>query len=351
MSSTSFRSQFENLSNEILYEIFDYLNHYHVYQAFNPLNSRFNNLLYHSNTPLHVNMSFLSKSKFQRYLTQMVLPNSDRIRSLHFANRPMFDEMFSCSENRSKFNELRTIILDNLLTFEHLDSFASFCNLSSLIIHRCDFIETTYELCHDIFSLPNLKYCKISMTGFIKFQSLINSFNSQRSRLEHLSITSKCDLRQLPYLLSCLPQLRRLSIDYLSDYQSWKPSIVLPASNQLTHISLKLKAVRFNRLEQFLAQFPVSLEVFRISVDDDLEYFNANRWERLITNFMPNLRLFDIENIYVARGTVDPLMDENSIKQFTTPFWLDRKWFIGYQQTKMDRYLIRRIFYSGQPYR
>ena len=53
------------------------------------------------------------------------------------------------------------------------------------------------------------------MTGFIKFQSLINSFNSQRSTLEHLSITSKCDLRQLPYLLSCLPQLRRLSIDYL----------------------------------------------------------------------------------------------------------------------------------------
>ncbi|CAF1130619.1 unnamed protein product, partial [Rotaria sordida] len=61
------KSLFEDLANEILYEIFEYLDIYYVYKGFINLNKRFQNLLFHSTLLIKINISTMPKSKFHHY--------------------------------------------------------------------------------------------------------------------------------------------------------------------------------------------------------------------------------------------------------------------------------------------
>lgn len=345
MSSTRILSTLEDLSNEVIYEIFDFLDVYHVYNGFNKLNKRFDYLVHHSNLPLNINMSFLSRANFRRYLSDMILPNSQRIRSLHLHNQPMFEEMFSSSENVQKFSEVQTIILNNMITFTNFNWFASFPNLSSLIIKKFRCQSIIAFISQSATSLPALKYCQISIDKSVYFNYSSTDLNEQ-STIEHLVIHGNCQFGDLSYLLSYLPRLHRLSIDSISnDYI--RPSLIniLP-SNQLTHLSLKLKDIEFHRFENYFSCLPSSLQVFRLSCDEDRNYLDANRWERLIRTYLPNLRIWDFQHTCAIRNDPDRVMYEDSIKQFTSPFWINRNWYFGYQSGKRNDNSSYYTFYS-----
>ncbi|CAF4165572.1 unnamed protein product, partial [Rotaria sordida] len=57
----------EDLANEILYEIFEYLDSYDIYKGFYNLNKRFQNLAINSNVLTKINISTISKSNFEDY--------------------------------------------------------------------------------------------------------------------------------------------------------------------------------------------------------------------------------------------------------------------------------------------
>jgi hypothetical protein len=58
-----------NLSNELIYEIFEFLHPHQAFQAFYDLNKRFENLFVYSNLRIKINIISTSKSAFQRYIT------------------------------------------------------------------------------------------------------------------------------------------------------------------------------------------------------------------------------------------------------------------------------------------
>ncbi|CAF4429026.1 unnamed protein product, partial [Adineta steineri] len=101
-------SHFENLANELIYEIFDYLDLYDTYNAFSNLNLRYENLLEKSILPLKINISTMSKSSFEYYFTNIIIPNQDRIISLHLSNLFIVDRIFSSLSN---FTQLKTLII------------------------------------------------------------------------------------------------------------------------------------------------------------------------------------------------------------------------------------------------
>ena len=343
-------SIFEHFSNEVICEIFDFLDHYHIYNAFYNLNNRFNDLLHWSNTLQHINMSFLSKSNFRRYLTEMVRPNSDRILSLHLGNRWMFEEIFSSPENVQRFSVLRAIILDHMVTFDALDCLTSCSNLSSLIIHGSDRSLINDGTCQPIFSLPNLRYCKMSTEGTINFQSPLNISNEQNS-LDHLVLKGQCDIHLLSYLLSSSLQLHRLSIDRIVGVPLLMHPVILSISDRLTHLSLNLHRIPFVIFERFLIHFPSGIQLLQLSFNEDKQYLNSNRWEHLITTHFPNLSVFDIEHICCTHNDDERHWYKNQIQGFNSPFWLDRNWYFGYQHGRMNSNTSRHAFYSVQPYR
>lgn len=346
----SWISTFEDLANETIDEILIYFNHCDIYNAFYNLNNRFAALCHRSNAIQCINMTCLSKMNYRRYLTEIVLPNSHRIVRLHLGNRWMFEEIFSSIEHAQRFRALRTITLDNMVTFDALDRLAACPHLSSLTINAYDGSRIDGTICQSLYSFPPVKSCKMSTNGKIIFVSPFDSFNEQSS-LDHLILKGRCDIHLLPYLLSKPLQLRRLSIDRIENLRLFMEPNLSSISDRLTHLSLKLYGIPFDSFEPFLIRFPSSLQVLEFSFDDDQQYLNSNRWERLITAYFPNLSVFDIEHVCCTNYHFQRQLYENQIQGFNSPFWLHRNCFFGYQHGAINGNLTYHVFYSIQPYR
>jgi hypothetical protein len=83
--------------------------------------------------------------------------------------------------------------------------------LYSLNIKCTNHVQNKNLLCQQIFLLPVLKYCKLSLIRNTECNLLpiaINKF----SPIEYLAIISKLYIDELPNILSYIPQIRRLSI-------------------------------------------------------------------------------------------------------------------------------------------
>lgn len=344
-------TQFEEISNEIIYEIFEYLDTYYIYQGFSDLNIRFSNLLYQTSLPLNIDISFLSKSNLTSYHTNFILPNINRIHSLRLWSLSMLEYILSSDENINQFIEIKSLVLNLTISNNIFDRLIFLPKLSSLIINQTTCLTNNgYINCNFIFSLHTLKYFKISSQEHIHFD-LSSNIPSKSNSLEHLVINGGFDLYELPRLLLFLPHLSRLSINYLHCSNSnLKGKLLSQIPNKLTHVNLTLKNVQFNQFESFLINLFHRIQVFRISTNFDREYLNANRWERIISSSIPDLRIFDIQHlVYIRDENLEQIYNEQ-IKNFSSSFWKERGWY--FQQQNCEENIPKySLFFSIRPYK
>jgi hypothetical protein len=270
ITNNSNKSIFEDLSNELIYEMFDFLDDYHIYKAFFDLNKRFENLLIHSILPIKINILSLSKSNFQDYYSDIIELNKHRITSLHLSDLFIIDIILSPPCNISKFIRLETLILDHIEA-KHLENVLKYAfslpNLFSLIINPIDSIfKNLSQIYHQIFRLPVLKYCKISSytTNYSKF--LPNTTN-QSSPIEHLVIDS-IDFDKFDIILSYVPQLRHLSLRCLDGAFSERTELSAIRLNYLTHISIECHMIYFIQFEKLIKDCFNQVQVLRITARD-----------------------------------------------------------------------------------
>ncbi|CAF0967445.1 unnamed protein product [Adineta steineri] len=159
---------FEDLSNELIYEIFELLDCDHVYQAFYSLNTRFYNLITNSTLPIEVNLSSISKSIFQRYNQDIILPNKHKIHSLHLSNPCLYDDISSPIHILPEFLYLKTLSLNDIESecLEYLvPTLVSLPCLSSLSISSADNVQNKNSIYSQTIRLASLKYCSLSLKG------------------------------------------------------------------------------------------------------------------------------------------------------------------------------------------
>ncbi|CAF1366204.1 unnamed protein product [Rotaria sp. Silwood1] len=250
-SSRKSCTHFQDIPNEIIYDIFEFLDVYHMYTAFFNLNIRFQNLLTDSNLPIKINLSLTSRSTFEHQYKHLIMLNKHRINSLRLSNLFTIDVIFSPIRIVSKLTRLQALHINNIQS-EYVEKLlkylVSLSCLSSLIIIVIDCVENKNQLYRRIFRLPVLKYCKITMTKFVESEPLSIAINKYSS-IEHLVINNGCYLHELISLLSYIPQLRRLSLrDLYGTFieQTKSHSIVF---NYLTHISINKTNMTFDELE------------------------------------------------------------------------------------------------------
>lgn len=341
---------FEHFPNEILYEIFEYLDIIHAYNTFFNLNIRFQNLFLYSNLSIQVDISSMTKSTFEQAYEKIIIPNQHRINYLRLSNPFTVDLIFSPPRVISKFIRLQSLVLDQIKA-KYLENIfiqlSLLSHLQSLSIDLIDRVKNPTLFYLQIFRLPKLKYCRMKFDSENNRESLLLIPN-ETSSIEHLVIKNYFQYQSFNNLFDYLPRLRYLSIDCVecSSLSYIDPSPII--LKDLKYVSLKFNLIRFDELEKLVKNFFRSIEHLRLTSRYDPTYLDAQRWENLITSHMPNLRIFDLNNDSSPRFS--SLSYHESIKEFSSSFWTTRKWFFTHQHNWQVR-LDCGILHSTEPYR
>ncbi|CAF0872377.1 unnamed protein product [Rotaria sordida] len=340
----------ENLSNELFYEIFDYLDSCDVYKAFSNLNIRFQNLIFHSSFPLKINFCTKSKSIIEDYCRHLIIPNTHRILSFDLRSELIIDQFVKCCTINSSFNRLESIILHGLTDRQLLTMLFYLNSLPCLFSLTIDMEEDYYYNLGDIyrliFSLSKLKYNKMSLFGYEElFIEMPIIINERFSTIEYLIIDYSCTMNQLDSLLRHTPRLCRLRCERLVESDENVEKYQSTTLSYLTYISIGECQVEFDDFEMFFKEISFQLEVLHISVSWNMSYLDANRWEQLMKKYMPYLKNFH----FTYDQYIDDMLKTNPghefLNRFTSSFWLEQKWFC---ELKIDR---REMVFVIQPQR
>ena len=291
----------------------------------------------------------------QHYLTHIIKPSAYRIELFRLSN-PFIDVSLLLFPLIKKLTQLKTLILNNIESnaieqiVNHLSSLPL---LSSLVIISIELIKNQNIIYSKIFRLLTLRYCQLLIETAPNSKRLSIATN-EFSTIENLVINNEISIDQLHVLLTYVPQLRRLTIGHLKES---KHNRTEKSSNCLTHVSLKLNNVSFNDFEMLVTNHFRQVEVSSITMQyigldrDSTQYLNADRWERLISTHMLNLRVFDFQQSYRGLDSENECQTfETLINKFNSTFWIKHQWFFDYHYHQIT-WSNAAVFYSTDPYR
>ncbi|CAF1146387.1 unnamed protein product [Rotaria sordida] len=161
--------KFEQLPNELIFDVFEYLNAIHIFRAFYGLNSRFNKLLNISFKFYHLDFRSVSKYTFTNVCQQHLPLIIDKVVTFYLADddeTPNLPEIFlSYNFTLDKFIHLKSLSLQSIRSFDILNKIILQCHHLSYLTHfkliQCLFNNEENNLINNIWNLPKLIYCHI----------------------------------------------------------------------------------------------------------------------------------------------------------------------------------------------
>ncbi|CAF1002881.1 unnamed protein product [Adineta steineri] len=278
-------------------------------------------------------MLLTPKSIFQHRCEFNVIPNIDRIVSLRLSNVFTINFFLSKFTIDASFACLESLILDGIHTAQLipiLSCLASAPRLFRLTFRIIDIFKQHNDVYRLIFRLPALRYAKIEFKHDVQSRTLLTVANKHElsSPIEHLVIAGMCYLDELNALVSYTPRLCRLSCRSLYGFKD-TGTVLLKLPTTLTHISVENCVLSFDEFELFISKVnSQKLEVLRIyRAAQDVTYLNAQRWQRILSNYIPNLHKFDFfhRNV-IDENDLEYAAYHTLINQFTSSYWIKRKW-------------------------
>ena len=335
------------MSNEVFYEIFDYLDGYAIYKSFSNLNIRFENLM--KNLSFLMKIEFSSTSVFDDDYKQFLRTNEYHIRSLHFSNESIVDRFISLYIIDSSFNRLESLVFDRISTFKFLVLlFYLKClpRLFSLTVKLSEFSDELGDVYQILFRLPFLKYLKIDLTEYEQSNIVIPiAVDGQFSSIEYLIIEHHCSLNELTDLMSYTPRLSHLSLIciYLDESDGEINSEVLKKLMNLVHFTSSIYNCQFDEFEEFLSKISSRLKLLSVTTRySDKKFLDSGRWEQLISQYMPDLNRLNFCYSDTINDDFEIDASHSLINGFTSDFWLKRKWIFKLFISKNELiYLIR----------
>jgi hypothetical protein len=338
---------FEDFSNEIFYEIFEFLDTCDIYDAFYHLNDRIRQIVIQLSLPYKINLDLISKTTFQDRCQYIIIPNVYRIISLSLSNWFCINRFLLSYTLDSTFLHLESLTINEIepeKVIPLLMNLGSLPRLFSLSLTTIDRKVQDPNTIHQlILSLPVLKYCNTTMEWLHGNFTLLNLIGKS-STIEYFVTKSEYNLDKLSILLSYMSRLVHLSCKvYLKPviHRAWKIIIL----NNLTYFHLKhCQGLNLDQFEMFISNLIHQLQVLRISSTFQNGYLDSNRWKRLISTYLPRLHTFDLQH-FEKLSSIDGDEYHLLIDGFNSSFWIERKWFFAHQHYQYNNYFCV-FFYS-----
>ncbi|UJR32688.1 hypothetical protein I4U23_020147 [Adineta vaga] len=300
----------EHLSNEIFYEIFDYLEDCNIFQSFTNLNIRFEKLLACLSLRLKIKVCHLpTQEKSIQHLHAD--PNSEQKQDIPFQHY---------------LESVRFIDIKSNLILKHLLILKTFPQLVSLTISIEDDFKNLPLLYKFVFQILSIKYLKISYNQYNPEIPLSLAQPNHMNSIKYLNIDHSCRIRNLMTMLSYTPQLTHLTCRGLIDWSENIEDIIIILP-ELTHISLLTYFTVWNEFERFIQKISSHVQILRLNIHSTKIHLYAEQWERLIVKYMPNLYRFYFQHHQTFDKKLFKEVDfYDLIKQFYTPFWMEQNW-------------------------
>ncbi|CAF0952924.1 unnamed protein product [Adineta ricciae] len=349
--------RFEQLPNELLMEIFEYLDAYDIHRGFSNLNLRFQNLLVSSSFPLKTVFAEQSLSTMEYRCRHVIAPNTRRLLSIHLYGKRTIRGFFDQYNFDSSLTRLESVLLKDVSSHKLLMILSYIHSLPRLFSLTIQFNNDSEDAVSDIFRLvfrlPVLKHFQISIMHYYDGDDSDNIvmpmlINEKFSTIERLNLDLILNANGLASILQHTPQLQYLKCETLVESEVIDTSPILNLPN-LIHVSLSTIDVSFDALKKFLIPVCRPLQYLALTISGyDVNYRNGNRWQRFIENHMPHLRTFHLK--YSEYQTEDILFDQEEIHQFTSTFWRERQWFFSFEE-KDYPYSNEQYVFSVHPFR
>ncbi|CAF1288520.1 unnamed protein product, partial [Adineta ricciae] len=326
---------FEQLANELLLDIFEYLSAVDILRAFNQLNTRFDTLLLTHSKTYHLHFRSVSKHDF-RFFCQRNLPLiANQIISLTLSDDietpNSINSFLSYGITFSQMNSLRSIKIHHLRSSMVMHRLLIECHhfphLTRLDFTDCSFKTESQSISNqlnNLWKLPELISCHMDIDFHSEGSYTIHPSTISTS-LRSLSIESYCySCNDLNNLLRHTPSLQYLHI-LLRDDPDDDLSLTFPTTSLVT---VKLSAYMSPlTLTTILKHIP---KLRCLTVTTDEVNMNGHNWEEIIVKYLPQLKQFHLKMIFRLEDydnkeqRVDDLLNS-----FGTQFWLrEHQWFV-----------------------
>ena len=277
-------TQFEHLSNELIYEIFDYFETIFLFETFSTLNQRFSSLI-----PPKISFHLMKKRSFDEFYSKFFVVHRSKFVSLNVENFSLmnfsFDDVFSSLENlrlcQIPFRRFSSLFVE----LERLKS------LNSFVFQTSNYFSDVNSIFSSIFRLKTLKFCRLT---FASANSIVPFGFDEKSNLEHLIIDGPFRLDQLVVVLKSTPKLRRFSSTnfFASNGDVEKISSF---NVELKTIELIFNRVDIDEIRIFLQNVGQTIETLRIRSKNEDETFSTEFWRNFAEKSLPKLVKLDFE--------------------------------------------------------
>ncbi|CAF3718449.1 unnamed protein product [Rotaria sp. Silwood1] len=323
----------ENLSDELFYEIFEYLDGGEIHQAFSNLNHRFQQLLNSSSLLLKLQLQYTPAGKTLMNNYQPIGVNRHQIFSIYSWKPSIGSYFFSSFTAGLSPDRLESLVLETVdpsVLISILDKLKFLPRLFSLtIMHSNDLIDLT-DIYRIILSLPVLKYYKF-MTNKPYLSVLLSmATNEQFNTIEHLVIDHHCTFEELSMITSYTPELRRLCFMNEVESDDLKTEIILPINlSNLTHLSIRDYYKKFDEFEMFISKLHSKLKVLSFTTQSlNIAYLDSYRWEEFILKYLPQLEKFCLQYCERIDNKYKYPIYSGGPNQFFSSFWIERQWIM-----------------------
>ncbi|CAF2136623.1 unnamed protein product [Rotaria magnacalcarata] len=316
----------ELLANELLLDIFEFLNVHNLFRAFHGLNTRIDQLLLIQLQKYYLDFRSIAKHDFEFFSQQHLTSINDRIISLHISDdieTPNLPELLLSHGYRiSQFIHLKSLSIDSISSFDLLNQIILQCHELSYLTHLNIMIQNNHDpeenfrdFINSIWSLTKLTHCNLDIQ--YPYATWLLEMSAFSKSIKYLSTRNiSYNEYNLSHLIKHTPQLRGLDMSSIGIFYNQYPRVTyssLISLNMVVECALEFMKNFFQRMPNLCY---LTLEINNMNLD-------GQALENILIKYFHNIKTFRFK-MTVEFSPLEDLEEQvdQCLDSFRSHYWI-----------------------------